>query len=125
MDVIACVLWIALILYIGFDTTAVYSYLRLLPSLNLLTHVRDYEKEQSERNWRMSYSLYMQLHHGGFLVNLVTCRYCLGVWLAIAASVAIGDYEWLPLLFFGSQVVYTGFRALDKSLVEAGDTDVG
>ena len=87
MDVIACVLWIALILYIGFDTTAVYSYLRLLPSLNFLTHVRDYEKEQSERNWRMSYSLYMQLHHGGFLVNLVTCRYCLGVWLAIAASV--------------------------------------
>ena len=125
MDVIVCIFWIALILYIGFDTNAVYSYLTRLPTLNFITHVVDYEKEQSSRNWQMSYSLYMQVNHGGFLVSLLTCRYCIGVWLAAIASASIPDYEWMPLIFFGSQLAYTGFRALDKYLMEAGDQDVG
>lgn len=125
MDVIVCILWIALILYIGFDTNAVYSYLKRLPTLNFITHVVDYEKEQSSRNWQMSYSLYMQVNHGGFLISLLTCRYCIGLWLAIIASAIVRDYEWMPLIFFGSQLTYTGFRALDRYLMEAGDQDVG
>jgi hypothetical protein len=125
MTVINCVFWIALILYIGFDTNAVYQYLKKLPSLNFITHVVDYEKEQQNRNWQMSYSLYMQLNHGGFLMSLLTCRYCVGIWLSIIAALVTREYMMMPIMFFMSQLVYNLFRASDKFLTEMGDRDVG
>lgn len=120
MEVLIASLWVAMCLYLLYETSVVYSYLSKFPFLNFMTHVKDYERERKD-NWSLSYSLFMQLNHGGFMLDLLTCRYCLGAWLAIASTVSFGNWEWIPAVYFMSQLGYSGFKATDKALTRAGD----
>jgi hypothetical protein len=64
----------------------------------------------------------MQFHHGGFMLELLTCRYCLGFWLALAAAV-LSDIEYLPAIYFTSQLTYGAFKATDKFFTGLGDNN--
>jgi len=108
-----------MVLYLLYETTVVYSYLKRLPFLNFITHVKDYEKARKD-DWSLSYSFFMQYNYGGFMLELLTCRYCLGFWLAFSASFYCG-LQYIPCVYFLSQIGYTGFKAIDKTLTRIGE----
>jgi hypothetical protein len=114
-------LWVAMVLYLLYETTVVYSYLKHLPFLNFITHVKDYEKARKD-DWSLSYSFYMQFHHGGFMLELLTCRYCLGFWLTVLGAILSG-IEYLPAIYFVSQLTYVAFKAMDKFFTGLGDNN--
>ena len=119
MEVLLASLWVALALYLVYETSVVYSYLSRLPFLNFITHILEYERERKD-TWSLSYSLFMQLNYGGFLLDLLLCRYCLGFWLALAASWFCGLQYGAPI-YFVSQLGYSGFRAIEKVLFKVGE----
>ena len=113
-------LWTAMVLFVLYDTSAVYHYLRLLPFLNFVSRMRDYES-RPEYERCLTYSDFMLSKHPSFLVELSSCRYCMGFWLSVVATGLVGDWEWLPLVFFLSQLIHGGFRAADAWLSNAGE----
>jgi hypothetical protein len=119
MEVLLASLWVALVLYLVYETSVVYSYLSRLPFLNFITHIKEYESERKD-NWSLSYSLFMQLNHGGFLLDLLMCRYCLGFWLALGASYFCG-VQYVAPIYFMSQLEYSVFRATEKTLFKVGE----
>ena len=123
MEVLIASLWVALALYSVYETSVVYSYLSRLPFLNFITHIKEYERERKD-NWSLSYSLFMQLNYGGFLLELLLCRYCLGFWLALGASWFCGLQYGAPI-YFVSQLGYSAFRAIEKVLFKVGEDSDG
>jgi hypothetical protein len=119
MDTLISSLWVAMVLYLLYETTVVYSYLKRLPFLNFITHVKDYEKARKD-DWSLSYSFFMQYNYGGFMLELLTCRYCLGFWLAFSAAFYCG-LQYIPCVYFLSQIGYTGFKVIDKTLTRIGE----
>jgi hypothetical protein len=119
MDVLLSILWVATSLFVLYDTSFVYQYLRKMPFLNFITKVKDYERDAPA----IPYSLYIQTERPGFMVELLTCRYCLGFWLALGATVAFSNWTTLPAVYLGSQLTYGLFRATDKTLQRLGDME--
>ena len=119
MEVLIASLWVAMCLYLLYETSVVYSYLSKIPFINFITHMKEYQAERKD-NWSLSYSLFMQLNHGGFLLDLLMCRYCLGVWLALGASYFCG-VQYVAQIYFMSQLEYSVFRATEKTLFKVGE----
>ena len=117
MGLLLSILWVALALFVLYDTSAVYQYLRKMPFLNFITKVKDYERDAP----MLPYSIYMQSERPGFLMEMMTCRYCLGFWLALAGTLTFANWKMLPIVYLGSQLTYSAFRALDKGLIRLGD----
>jgi len=112
MNILVATSWTALVLFILFETSAVFSYLSLLKPLNFLTKIREYRQEMGS-NPTVSYAEYMNVHHGGFWVRMLSCRYCVGVWLALLFSVAMGSLFALPIVYFGGQLICSLFKVID------------
>lgn len=117
MGLLLSILWVALTLFLLYDTAVVYQYLRTMPFLNFITKVKDYERDAP----MLPYSIYMQSERPGFLMEMMTCRYCLGFWLALAGTLTFANWKMLPIVYLGSQLAYSAFRALDKGLIRLGD----
>jgi hypothetical protein len=56
------------------------------------------------------------------MLELLTCRYCLGFWFAVLAAILSG-IEYLPAIYFVSQLTYMAFKAVDKFLTGLGDNN--
>ena len=117
MGLLLSILWVAMALFVLYDTSAVYQYLRTMPFLNFITKVKDYERDAPS----IPYSLYMQTERPGFLMEMMTCRYCLGFWLALAGTLAFTDWKMLPIVYLGSQLAYSAFRILNIWTRDLGD----
>jgi hypothetical protein len=100
MDVVIAILWVMFVLYILYGTNSVYSYLEMLPFLDRWTQIKRYKQFYQ---FSLPYSAFMLTDSRSFLVRLVSCRYCLGVWLSLVPSAIVG-WDWLPLIYFGSQL---------------------
>lgn len=120
MEVFLASLWVATVLFLLYETSVVYSYLKKLPFLNFITLIKEYDRDLKMGNWTGSYSSFMQFMGEGFLIDLLTCRYCLGAWAAIGASYFCG-FEYTPLVYMASQLEYSGFKALEKYLSRVGE----
>jgi len=119
MDILLSSLWVAMVLYFLYETTVVYSYLKRLPFLNYFTKIKEYEKARQD-NWTLPYSLFMQTDYGGFWIELLTCRYCFGFWLAGISSYFCG-LSALPAVYFLSQLGFSAFNAIEKILNSVGE----
>lgn len=115
MNIFLSTLWTALALYLLYNTNAVYSYLAspILSWLNPITKIKQYTKDSMEG---VSYSEYMQFYHNNFVVKLLTCRYCFGIWISLFVSVLTENLAALPIIYFGSQLVCTLFNFLERKL---------
>ena len=65
----------------------------------------------------IEYSDYMQAYHSNFLVQLFSCRYCFGVWLSVVASILSEKLWWIPIVYFGSHLICSGFKKLNDWMV--------
>lgn len=107
-------LWIAFILYILFNTKAVYEYSRFLPEFISLR--RAYEEEG--RPVGLSYPDYIRMVRNWFVIRMFSCADCLCVWLSLVAAAVAWRWELLPVAFFGGIGLYRGFVALNRWLKE-------
>jgi hypothetical protein len=119
MVTIISILWVAMALFLLYDTSMVYQYLRKMPFLNFITKVKDYERDAPT----IPYSLYMQSERPGFIMELLTCRYCMGFWLALGATLGFSTWTMLPAVYLGSQLTYGAFRAADTLLERLGEKE--
>jgi hypothetical protein len=114
LEVVISTLWIAMILFVLYDTDAAYAYLKRMPFLNRLTHIEEYKKGFWEENG-VSYSLFLQTQKPSFLSDLCSCRYCLGFWIALAFCPISGIMN-VPITYLGSQLIYSIFTTLENWL---------
>lgn len=123
MEILAATLSTALVLYLLYKTDAVYSYLSspLLSWLDHLTKMRKYNEVFKPLG--LTYSEYMMTEHGNFLVKMLSCRYCLGLWLAAAASIfAVGHQDvgslavCIPTTYFGGQTLCSLFDWCERKM---------
>lgn len=120
MDALLSTLWVSFVLYLLYETDAVYKYLKLfkwVPLLGRLTHMWEYEyfNDKPDAKHGISYRTFMETRYPSFLLDMVTCRYCLGVWLALA-TVPICGIMWTPVVYLGSQLFYSLFVVAEKKL---------
>jgi hypothetical protein len=127
MDVLWSALWVMFVLFILYDTDAVYEYATMftkwLPFLNRLTLANAY-RNRPLMDRQLSYTTYLQIYHPSFMLNLMTCRYCTGVWLALATIPICGILE-VPAIYLGGQLGYSLFTTMEKKLqmLREGDAD--
>ena len=128
MDILISTLWAVMLLFLLYETSVVYTYAKsftkLLPFLNYFTHIKEYEKQLQSSAIPLSYSQYMTWNHNGFMIELFTCRYCLGFWISLIL-VNYHSIVNLPIVYLGSQLGYSLFRMVDKYLVQSGDPSDG
>jgi hypothetical protein len=118
MDILVATIWTALALFLLYETSAVFSYLSLpvLKPLNYFTKIDEY-KNALKNGYSVQYSEYMETKYSGFFVKLFSCRYCFGFWLALISSYIIGEIFWLPAVYFGGQLICSGFKKVNNWMV--------
>jgi hypothetical protein len=91
------------ILIITQDTNAIYEYLHpILPKFDYKEHKEDF-----------TYLEYLDTFHNNFFTRLLTCPYCLGLWLSIGAGFF---YYWItiPVIYVGSLIIYFTIKRLSN-----------
>jgi hypothetical protein len=110
--------WTAFALWIGFKTSAVYEYLRILPFCERLTHTKEYAQfRKSDPDLR--YGDFMSVRHTSFIVRMCACPSCIGVWMAFAACWGFACFPQLPAVYGGGLILYLLFSWFIKKLVNA------
>lgn len=111
MNILEAVSWVAGTLFVLFKTTAVYEYAKVLPFLEPLTHFKKYEQER-KYDIGLSYKIYYLTTYDSFLTKLITCPYCLGLWLSLGFSAVFSCLTWLPVVYLGGLTTYFGVSAV-------------
>lgn len=122
IDILKAIGWVAASLFVCYNTNAVYEYLKLLPIPNRITKIKDYLAE-SKWGFQNSYKVYMMANHDSFLIRMMTCYYCFGVWLSLAFSAYFSCLEWLPVVYLGSLSTYLGCSVAFKKLGQMEQTN--
>jgi len=115
MSILKALCWTAATLYILFETTAVYEYLKVLPLPNFLTKMKSYENDK-KYDYTLSYKMYWLLNHDSFFIKMITCPYCLGAWLSVGFSAIFSCMEWIPAVYLGALSTYFSATVALKKL---------
>ena len=118
MHTFAAICGTALVLYLLYKTDAVFSYLSspMLAWLNPITKIKEFKKQFGASDGQISYSDFMLGYHSNFFIKTISCRYCFGVWLALAASLMSGTIKTMPIVYFGGQLLCTTFDWIERKL---------
>lgn len=119
IDILVATIWTALVLFLFYETSAVFSYLKMLKPLNFLTKIRNYLEARSN-GFDASYSDYMTTYHDGFWVRLFACRYCFGFWIALLFSLVVASLWAMPIAYFGGHLICSGFKVMNDWMVNHG-----
>ena len=116
MEILTASLWTALSLYVMYKTSAVYSYLSLpiFSWLDRVTKVKSYKAQHEKLG--TSYSDFMSTYHNNFLVKLLSCRYCFGLWLSFGVCYCLSMIQSLPAVYFGGQALCTIFDCFERKI---------
>ena len=93
--------WATAALFVAFETTAVYEYLKLLPFLEKITKIKEYEQEKT-KDFTISYIQHMDIFNNSFFYKMASCPYCIGFWISLGFSVLFSCFLWFPVVFLGS-----------------------
>jgi hypothetical protein len=115
MQLLKAISWTAGVLYILFQTTAVYEYLKIMPLPEKIKKMKEYQTER-QYNYSLSYRFFYTTNYNSFLIRLLTCPYCLGAWLSIGFSWVFSCIEWFPVVYLSGLSTYYGATVLLKWL---------
>ena len=118
MDIFHGILWVGFLLYILFETSAVFEYSRFLPEF--LTKRKEYLTQGLPHG--VSYAMYMQTQHDSFIVRMLSCPVCIGVWMSAVCAVLSTSPIAIPAIYLGGMVAYKTFAACMR-LIERIDND--
>lgn len=93
--------WATAALFIAFETSAVYEYLKLLPILEKITKIKEYEQEKT-KDFTISYIQHMDIFNNSFFYKMASCPYCIGFWISLVFSVLFSCFLWFPVVYLGS-----------------------
>lgn len=119
IDILVATIWTALVLFLLYETSAVFSYLKMLRPLNFLTKIKEYLEARSN-GFDASYSDYMTTYHDGFWVRMFACRYCFGFWIALLFSAVVASLWAMPIAYFGGHLLCSGFKLMNDWMVNHG-----
>ena len=108
MSTVLAMYWTAFVLWIGFKTSAVYEYLRLLPFCERLFHTREYA-EFRKHDMTLGYGEFLSMKYPSFFVRMCGCPFCIGVWIAFAGCWAFGCFSHMPAVYGGGLLSYLLF----------------
>jgi hypothetical protein len=109
-------LWLGFILYLLYETSAVYSYISSWPMrlFKRWSKIHQYEKTAADS---ISYCDWMlSQHNKSFLVKLLSCRYCFGVWMALGICMITNSPENIPIVYFGGQLICSLFAFAERKM---------
>ena len=123
METIFAMLWVAMALFVLFETSSVYEYFKVLRIPNCISRLKEYSKycflQEFDGNYLfLSYGQYLRQHHDTFLVRWATCPYCIGVALSVAASFAFSKWQEVPITYLGGILCYRLFTIANRWLGE-------
>lgn len=113
MNVVMAISWVVFLLWICFETSAVYEYLMMLPCLDRLSHTQKYTESRKE-NYDLSYKDYLLVFHNSLFVRLVTCPYCVGVWMSLFVCWVCGCLSWLAAVYIASLLAHRAMIVIMK-----------
>ena len=87
--------FITTVFLIWFKSSAVVEYGKLL-GLKKILRIEEYERYVCD-NLEGDYVTFLACKHNGFLMRLITCPLCLGVWYCFFASLPMGIVHFCPL----------------------------
>lgn len=86
MAFIFCIFWVSLILYVWFNTSAVLDYGKQL-GLSSLMNLEVYEDLLTNGPSWLAYPTFLYQHFPSFITKLVSCPFCLSLFLGLFFSV--------------------------------------
>jgi len=106
-------MWVAMVLFVVYETSAVYEYSKFLPEW--ISRKREY-KHELEFNPQMSYGTFMRIHHDSFLIRWLSCPYCFGMAVSIGLTLLFSNWQMIPITYLGGLLGYRAFTKADKWL---------
>lgn len=102
-----------MILFVWFNTTAFYDYLKLLGINNFF---KEYEKTPPS----VTYPQYLYENKDKlsnnrackFLIKLITCVFCLNFWTTLSICIYFNAYVMVPLIYICTLLVYGTLKRL-------------
>lgn len=96
-----------MLLFVWFNTTAFYDYLKLL---GFNSFFKEYEKTPLS----VMYTQYLYDNKdkitasrvGRFCLKLITCVFCLNFWTTLSICVFYSVYTYIPILYIATLLVY-------------------
>lgn len=114
MSVMLSISWVVFALWIGFQTTAVYEWAALFPVF-LRTH--EYA-EARKQDFTLSYKDFLLSAHGGFMIRMLSCPYCVGVWMSVTSCLVFGCLRWTAAVYLVSVLIYHGYVVMMARLTD-------
>ena len=121
MQLLKAISWVTGSLFVLYNTTAVYEYLRVFTP-NFISKMREYDADR-KYNPSMSYKLYMMINHDSFFIRLLTCYYCFGAWLSLISCAWFSCLAWTPAVYLISIATYLASTVLVKKLEQMEQSD--
>ena len=91
-------------LILWFKTEAFEEYVTLIGGDEFFK-VKAYRKDR-EKNALLTYHSFLLERYDSFFVKLVTCPYCLGLWLCLTASLFIERFDLVGVYYVGALLLY-------------------
>ena len=104
LDIIIPISLIVTFLIVWFRTEAFEEYAALIGG-DKFFKVRGYRKTR-ERNSLLTYNGFLLDHYNSFFVRLITCPYCLGLWLSLIAGLLTERFDLVGIYYIGSLFIY-------------------
>ena len=98
------IFFVVFFMHIWFDTDAFVEYSKLF-GLSKYFKINLWEKYQ-EINPRLDYLGYIRLKHSSFFTRLISCKFCLCVWICLI-SCFFTNFLLFPIIYVMSYIIYS------------------
>jgi len=110
-------IWLGFVLYVLYETSAVYSYISSQPMriFKRWTKIHLYNSSSG-----FSYSDWLLFKYpNSFLYKLLSCRYCFGVWLSLGICMTTNNFNMIPIVYLLGQFICSLFTLSERKMRDA------
>ena len=98
------IFYVVFFMHIWFDTDGFVEYSKLF-RLSRFFRIDKWE-EYREMNPRLDYLGYIRLKHSNFFTRLISCKFCLCVWISLISCI-FSNFFYFPLVYVLSYSIYS------------------
>lgn len=97
-----------------YETNVIFEYFKYSKFLSKIFKINDYIKYKELTNADDLYIQYLAVIYNNFFIKLITCPLCLGFWVNLIISYAIGDLTSFFTLYYLSVMFYGAYKLIWK-----------
>ena len=98
------IFFVVFFMHLWFETDAFVEYSKLF-RLDKKFKINDWEKYR-EINPKLDYLGYLRLKHSSFFIRLITCKFCLCIWICLIFCL-FSNFLLFPLIYVLSYSIYS------------------